>query len=46
VAGALAEQPPQRWRHNTMAAEQMASEEGATEQVASEEGAPKERAVT
>jgi uncharacterized membrane protein YgcG len=28
VAGALAEQPPQRWRHNTMAAEQMASEEG------------------
>jgi hypothetical protein len=39
VAGALAEQPPQRWRRNTVAVEQVASEEGAAEQVVSEEGA-------
>jgi hypothetical protein len=31
VAGALAEQPPQRWRRNMMVAEQMVSKEGAVE---------------
>jgi hypothetical protein len=33
VAGALVEQPPERWRRNTVAAEQVASEEGAATQV-------------
>jgi hypothetical protein len=33
VVGALAEQPPERWRCNTVAAEQVASEEGAATQV-------------
>jgi hypothetical protein len=39
VAGALAEPSPHLWRRNTVAAEQVASEEGAVDQVASEEGA-------
>jgi hypothetical protein len=39
VVGALVERPPHWWRRNTVAAEQVASEEGAAEQVESEEGA-------